>query len=54
MGKIMNFTELPVKSSGVAPKPDATTEMTVVFDEAFHFTSAKKNGDSREDVTFSV
>jgi hypothetical protein len=45
---------LPVNTSAFAPTPDATTGTTVVFNEAFHFTSVMKNGGIAEAAALSV
>ncbi len=50
----IKLTAAPVKARDAAPTPDATTEMTVMFEEAFHFTSAMKKGGSRDEVSLLV
>ena len=50
----VKFNGVPVKARGAAPWPDATKEITVTFEEPFHFTSAMKNGGNTDDVILLV
>ena len=54
IGVTITLTAFPVNTSGAAPTPTATTEIDLVFEVAFHCTSANKKGDKRDDVTLSL